>query len=138
MHAEAVLFVDHRETQIAEAHVLGEDRVRADHDVDQPLFERFERHRARSAALASGEDRKLYARGLGHRFQRGQVLARENLRRRHERALAARFDRVEQRHHCDHGLARADVALKQPHHPARRRHVGKDFADRFATAPPSA
>ena len=39
MHAEAVLFVDHGEAKIAEAHVLGEDRVRADHDVDLARFE---------------------------------------------------------------------------------------------------
>ncbi len=58
------------------------------------------------------------------------MLARENFGRCHQRGLPAGFDhgcRCEQR---DHGLARADIALKQPHHPFRLAEVGDDRIER--------
>ena len=39
LDAEALLFIDDDEAQISEVHVLGEDAVRADEDVDLPLLD---------------------------------------------------------------------------------------------------
>ncbi len=64
--------------------------------------------------------------GFGKRRDGVEMLARENFGRRHQRRLPAGFDdgcRGEQR---DHGFARADIALKQAHHPFRLAEVGDD------------
>ena len=58
-----------------------------------------------------------------------EVLAGEDLGRRHQRRLPAGLDRGQHREERDQGLARADVALQQPVHPRRRRHVGGDLGD---------
>jgi hypothetical protein len=72
------------------------------------------------SALASGQQLDANARGFRHTFERGEMLSRKKFGRRHERALAARFDRVEQRRHRNNRLARADIALQQPDHARRR------------------
>ena len=95
MHAEAMLFVEHGEPQIRKRKSSGRSHACRPR-VDQPLFERSERGRSRSAALASGEDASCTPAALAI-APAPQVLPRKNLRRRHERALAARFDRIEQR-----------------------------------------
>ena len=59
------------------------------------------------------------------------MLTCEDFRRRHQRALRAAFDGIEQRGQGDHRLARADVALQQPQHARRTRHIGVDFRDRL-------
>ena len=74
---------------------------------------------ALAAALAAGEDRDPEAGRLGERRDGGEVLARQDLGRRHQGGLPAGLDRDragEQRHH---GLARADVALQQAQHAVR-------------------
>ena len=71
---------------------------------------------ALAAALAAGEDGEPDAGGGGERRDGGEMLARQNLGRRHERRLPAGFDHGrggEQRHH---GLAGADVAMQEPQH----------------------
>ena len=42
-HAEALLFVDNQQTEIAEFHVFGEEAVRADRDVDFPRSQLLDR-----------------------------------------------------------------------------------------------
>ena len=60
------------------------------------------------------------------------VLAREHFRRRHQRRLRAGFDRDRHGEQRDDRLARADVALQQPQHAARRGHVRLDLAQGLA------
>ena len=70
-------------------------------------------------ALAAGQDGDADAGGFGQRRDGLQMLAREQLGRRHERRLAAGLDHGgggDQRHH---GLAGADVALQQAQHALR-------------------
>ncbi len=49
---------------------------------------------------------------------------------RHHHALPARLDRDQQRHERHQRLARADIALQQPVHPHRLRHIRGDLRDR--------
>ncbi len=64
------------------------------------------------------------------RLERQEVLLGERLRRRHQRALAARLDRAQERVERDDRLAGADVALQQPLHRRGAREVGVDLGDR--------
>jgi hypothetical protein len=57
------------------------------------------------------------------------MLLGENLRRRHERGLRARFDAEEHRGKGDECLARADVAVQQAIHRTRGGEIGADFRD---------
>ena len=66
------------------------------------------------------------------------MLARQDLGRRHQRGLGAGLDRVEHGEQRHHRLAAADIALQQPQHARRRRHVGGDLGERLAAAPRSA
>ena len=102
----------------------------ADEHVDVAEREPLEKVAALAAALAAGQDRDLDAGGGGERCDRLEVLAREDLGRRHQRGLPAAFDHGgggEQRHH---GLARADVALQQPQHAFGLGEIGDDVGDR--------
>ncbi len=90
---------------------------------------------ARSRALvAAGEHVEADAGGLGERRERGEMLAGEDLGRRHHRGLAAGLDRREHGEQGDQGLARADIALQQAVHPAAS-HVGGDLAEARICAP---
>ena len=126
MHAEAMLLVDDGEREIAKRHLVLEQRVGADQQIDVAGGEPPRDLGALPAALAAGEDGDADAGLLGERRDGGEMLARQDFGRRHQRGLPAGLDHGgggEQRHH---GLARADVALQQPQHalraaPGRRR-----------------
>ena len=120
MHAEAMLLVDDGEREVAERDVLLEQRVGADQEIDLAGREAGQDVGALAAAFAAGEQRDAHADRLGERRDGGEMLARQDLGRRHQRGLAAGLDHRragEQRHH---GLARADVALQQAQHAVRR------------------
>ena len=119
VHAEAMLLVDDGEREIAERHLVLEQRVGADQQIDLAERQPVERLGALLAALAAGEDRDADAGLLGQRRDGGEMLAHQDFGRRHQRGLPAGLDHGrggKQRHH---GLAGADVALQQPHHALR-------------------
>ena len=123
MHAEAVLLVDDGQRQIAERDLVLEQRVRADQEIDLAEREAVEDVGALAAALAAGQDGDADAGLLRQRRDGGEMLARQDFGRRHQRGLPAGLDHGrggEQRHH---GLAGADVALQQPQHALR---LGRD------------
>ena len=93
MHAETVLLVDNGERQIVEGDIFLKQRVRADDKVDIAGGERRKDLRALAAALAAGEDGDANAGGVRQRRDGGEVLPRQNFRRRHERRLPAGLDR---------------------------------------------
>ena len=138
MHAEAVLLVDDGEREIAERHLVLEQRVGADQEIDLAEREPVERLGALAAALAPGQDRDAEAGLLGQRRDGGEVLAGEDFGRRHQRGLAAGLDHGRGREQRHHGLAGADVALQQPHHALRSREIGDDVVDRALPATASA
>ena len=131
MHAEAVLLVDDREREIAERDILLEQRMGADQQIDVAEREPVENFLALAAALAPGEDGDANAGGLRQRGDGVEMLAGENLGRRHEGGLPAGFDHGGGGHQRHHGLAGADIALQQPQHALRQREVVDDVVDRF-------
>jgi len=93
------------------------------------------RSRCRPArpALHGRQDGDADAGGVGERRDGLEVLARQNLGRRHQGAGPGR-DRGragEQRHH---GLAGADIALQQPQHAVGLGEVAHDVRDGAALA----
>ena len=59
-----------------------------------------------------------------------EMLAREQLGRRHQRRLRAGLDRACHGEQRDHGLAAADIALQQTQHAVRTGEVGVDLGQR--------
>ena len=131
-HAEAVLFVDHGERQRLEDHVVLDQRMGADQQIDLAGFEPRQDLAPLLALLAAGQDRDAKAGALGQRRDGLDVLAREDFGRRHQRGLLAGLGDGrggEQRHHR---LAGADIALQQPQHPHRLAQILGDGGDRLA------
>ena len=120
LDAEAVLLVRDDETETEKRHRVADERVRADDDVEQTAGERLfyftllpRGHCARQPADADAER-------LEQCTQRVFMLLGEDLRRRHEGALAVIFVHKPDARRGDERLARADVAL----HKAAHRHAG--------------
>ena len=128
--AEAVLFVDDRQREIAERDVLLEQRMRADDEIDIAGGKRCENVLAVAAALAAGEDGEPQPGGLRQWCDGGKMLPRQNLGRRHERRLAAGLDHMRGGKERHHGLAGTDVALEEAKHAFRLRQIGDDVGDR--------
>ena len=129
-HAEALLFVDDQQAEILEVHVLRQQPMRADDDVETAGGKGLERFRdlllgaeAADHVDLGGERRKP----LGQRLQ---MLRRQDGRRREEGDLFAFHHRLERRAHRHLGLAVADVAAQQSIHRRRRFHVALDVGDR--------
>ena len=59
-----------------------------------------------------------------------EMLPRQDFGRRHHRGLPAGLDGPRHGEQADQRLAAADIAMQQPQHPARRRHVVQDLAQR--------
>ncbi len=141
LDAEAMLFVDDDDAQGAKAHVVGQQRVRADHDVDGTGAQSVEHALTILRAQASGEqlDRQGtfaaqdgvvdFRQTLEVLAQRGEVLLGEHLGRRHQRSLSPAVDRRQQRGQRDDRLAGSDVALEESVHRQRRGEVGGDLAE---------
>ena len=96
-----------------------------------PLASAAEDVLARRAPFAAGQQRHADAGRARQRFERVEMLAHQKLRRRHQRALRARFDGIE------HAPACATMVLPAPTSPCSsrsmrvgRRHVGFDFGQR--------
>ena len=132
MHAEAVLLVDHRKAEIGEGDIVLEQRMGADHDMDEAARQRVQHHLARTAFLAAGQQRDLQAGRLGERLDRLVMLAGEDFGRCHQRGLGAGLDRLGHGEQCHHRLARADIALQQAQHAAGRAHIAADLRQRLA------
>ena len=131
MHAEAVLLVDHHEREVAERDRLLEQRVRADQNVDVAVLRaRRESRRARAPFRGPVSSATRKPAGCGEALDGLQVLAGQQLGRRHQRGLRAGLDRRrhgEQRHHR---LAAADIALQQPQHAVRAGEIRIDLGKR--------
>ena len=105
VHAEAMLLVDDREPEVAKLHVLLEQRMGADQDMDAAEPKPFEDLGALAPPLATGQDRDLDAGGGSERRDGAEVLAREDFGRRHHRRLPSAFDDGRGGKQRDHGLA---------------------------------
>ena len=132
VYAEAVLLVDDGEGEVAEGHVLLEQGVRADQDVDLAGGQALEQFGARAALLAAGKQAEAQAGGFGQRRHGVGMLARQHLGRGHQGRLRAALDSHSHGHQRHHRLAGADVALQQPQHAMRGGHVLGDLGQRQA------
>ena len=119
VHTEAMLLVDHHQAEILERHVVGEEGVGADQNVDFTRGQRGQQSFARCTFLAAGEQRHLDASRLRERFEGRDMLARQDFGRRHQGPLGARFHRTQQRQECHDGFSRPDIALQQSQHAGR-------------------
>ena len=128
-HAEALLFVDDQQAEVLKLDVLGEEPVRADHDIHFPGFELFERlllllFGAEPAEHfdAHGKRRKAPAESL-------VVLKSEHGGRRQHGDLLGIRDGLECGAHGHFRLAVADVAAKQAVHRGGGFHVALHVVD---------
>jgi len=160
LDAEAVLLIDHGQTEVCELDRLLQQGVRADGDVyltagdrflHGGLFRRLEaacEERDAHGPLQVGrpqhdetvaglpEPRAVRVRGGGARVEDARegphVLLGEDLGRGHDHALLARGDGGEQTGGGDDRLAAADVSLQQAGHRHGVGDVGEDLVDRLA------
>ena len=128
-HPEALLLVDDQQAELLELHVLGQQPVRADDDVDaavrQALHHLALLGRGEEAAQELDPDRirrEALGEGLG-------VLARQERRRDQDGRLRPVLHRLEDGPDRHLGLAEADVAADQAVHRPRLLHVGLDVGD---------
>ena len=129
-YAEAVLLVDDDEPEALELHVLSEQLVRADHDVDRAGIESRDRI---GNLFRRAESRQLddVHRPLREAVSEGvEVLLGEQRRRAQHCHLFAADHRGEARAQRHLGLAEADVAADQPVHREARAHVLQHRVDR--------
>jgi hypothetical protein len=128
-HAEAVLLVDHRQAQIPVGHLLLENGVGANENVDRAVGEAHQHAVARPAFLAAGEDGDPHSEAIDLAQQGCMMLARQDFRRDEERRLRLGLNRRQHREQRDERLPRADVALEQAQHRHRLDEVAADVAD---------
>ena len=132
MHAETMLLVDHHQRKVAEGDRLLEQRVRADENVDATFGERGKDLFPLSAFLAAAEERDLQSCRRSEAANRLEMLACQQLGRRHERGLRAGLHRGRHGEQGNDGLAAADVALQEPQHAVGIGEIGVDFRKRPA------
>src|SRR5262249_22626661 len=129
-HAEAMLFVDHREAELSELNRILNQRVSADDQVDVArsdgllhlaLLFRLETPREQFDAVRRQAEPAPNVAG---------VLFGQNFRRRHQRRLVAVLDRDDHRLNRDNRLAAAHVALQQAVHRLVAGHIVDDLFQR--------
>ena len=126
-----MLLVDDGEAEIGEDHAVLEERMRADDDMNRPRRQRRQGFAALRGLVAAGHQRHAQAGLPGERRHPVEMLARQNLGRRHHRRLPANLDHVGHGEQRDDGLARADVALQQPDHALFGAQVRADVGQRL-------
>ena len=129
LDAKTVLLVDHDECKIAKLDIRLQQGVRTDDHRGQTRGEARQHRGARPAFFAAGQKADLDMGRGGMALQGRVMLAGEDFRWRHQGRLAAAFDRGQHRQQSDDGLAAADIALQQPHHASRLRHLRGDLGN---------
>ena len=129
--AEALLFVDDEQAEVAEDDVLRQQPVRADDDVDLPGGEIGQRlllfllcPEAADHVDAHRESRRSAPCSVRRCWNASTVVGASN------GDLLAVDHGLERRAHRDFGFSVADVAAEQPIHRRRRLHVARDVGDR--------
>ena len=117
--AEALLLVDDQQPEVAELHVLRQQAVRADDDLDLARREVLERLLLLGLRAEPADHVDAHGKRGEALAQRLHVLEREHGRRREDGDLLAVHHGLERRAHRHFRLAVADVAAEQAVH--RRR-----------------
>ena len=128
--AETLLFIDDDEPEVSELHVIGEQSVRADDDVDFALRELGENFLGVPSGFEAGD--RFDAEGVvAHAFAEGAfVLFSEDGGGDEDRDLLAEFDGFEGSADGDFGFAKAHVAADEAVHGLFVSHVFLDGSDR--------
>ena len=116
--AEALLLVHDQEAQSLEVHVLGEQSMGPDDDVDRPFAQPAGDGVGPALGLEAAEHGDLERIGAQACIEGHLVLLRQHRGRAHERHLTARHRDPEGGAEGDLGLAEAHVAAHQPIHGA--------------------
>ncbi|MNJ42093.1 hypothetical protein D3C77_370440 [compost metagenome] len=115
LDAEAVLFVDDRQGQVLELHLVLEQCMGADHH-GGTTCDLLQGAGAGFALELAGQPGDLDAQRLQPALEGHEVLFGENLCGGHQRHLIACLERLQGRQGRDHGLAGANVTLDQAQH----------------------
>ena len=129
LDAEALLLVDDDQAEVLELHLLAEQAMGADDDVDLAVGDAVDDLAGLGVALEARQLR--HADGEpGEAGGERRVVLRDEQRRRHEhRDLLAVLDGLEGGAHGDLGLAVADVAADEAVHRDKLLHVGLHLGD---------
>ena len=129
-YSEALLFVDHQQSEVGELYVFRDQAVGADQDVDFSGFHLLQNF----FLLLRGAEAADHFNGDGKRrkalFESFVVLEGQHGRGREHGHLLVVADGLEGGAHGDFRLAVADVAAEQAIHGLRRFHVALDVGDR--------
>src|SRR6185295_15777168 len=109
MKAEAMLLVDHRKREVMKVDALLKNRMCADKKTNLTGVKLFQSLFPFTPALTASQNGNMNSRCSGKRSDAIEMLACENLRRRHNRRLPARFDHCCCRHERDNGFSVTDI-----------------------------
>ena len=133
--AEAMLFVDHHESQVRKLYPVFDQGVRADQQVDRAVGNPGEGFAPFACFGCSGKDRHPHVHSFEHPPEGGVVLARKDFGRSHHAGLEAVIDGQQHGHQRDEGLAAAHVALQQAVHLVAGDRVLPDLLDHALLCP---
>ena len=117
-HTEALLLVHHQQTQIIERNMLGQQRMRADHDIARPALDLLPRLRRFSGGHQPGQLTHLHRPAADAFGEILVMLPRQQGRRRNHRHLPPGHRHHEGRAQRHFRLAEAHIAADQPVHRA--------------------
>ncbi len=121
--------LDDREGEVAEFDIGLQQCVGADDDRQSAVGEPSQQCGPSAALFAPGREADLDLRRRRMALEDRMMLAGEDLGRRQQRRLGAALDGSQHCQQGDDGLAAADIALHEPHHALRPRHIGGDLGD---------
>ena len=127
--AEAVLLVDDAEGEGVEVYAGLDEGMRPDEDGELARGQGSVQTGALAAACAADEEAHLEAEGLEQLRQRGVVLTREDLGRRHQAGLVAIVHRQQHGEEGHQRLAATHIALHEAVHLPPRDDVGLDLSE---------
>ncbi|MEY4103892.1 MAG: hypothetical protein RL461_1094, partial [Planctomycetota bacterium] len=127
---EALLLVHDDQAEVAEGHVLRQQPVRTDDDVDLAGRDRGEDRTGLGVALEAAQALDAERIGAEPVAEGPLVLLAEHRRGHEHRHLAPRVDGLERSADRDLGLPEADVAAHEPVHRPRTLHVALGGLDR--------
>src|SRR5690606_24834257 len=113
---EAMLLVYDRHPEIVELHFFLQQSMRADEDLKTPIAKTFVKVLSYRFFCRSGQQRDGKAHAVGVSFQSVIVLLRQDLGRRHQRALCIAGGDEQHTDKSYDGFSAADIALQQPVH----------------------
>src|SRR5215472_9079609 len=129
MNTKSMLFVDDCQPKILERNFFLEQRMRSCEQIDVAGGKTIEKVRPLAATFSTREEANANTGSLRQGRKGREVLASENLGRRHQCDLTTRIDDLGGSQESHDRLAGADVTLQQPQHALRFAEVGHNLLD---------